>query len=61
MMHVSRAFSSTRLEDDCPCPKAPCGFAVPEEGSRCGQHSLWAGKTIRRSHSAENCPGGDDA
>lgn len=55
-MHIGRSFSGTRLEDDCPCPKASCGL-VRSPSDECDQHALLAGKTLRRMHAAENCPG----
>lgn len=54
--HIGRSFSGTRLEDDCPCLKAPCGL-VSDPSDECDQHALLAGKTLRQIHSSENCPG----
>lgn len=59
--HLGRSFVGTRLEDDCPCPKAPCGLVLSDGiGSEveCPQHSLAAAKTIRQMHHADDCPGG---
>lgn len=57
--HMGRSFSGTRLEDRCPCPKAPCGLvlATGRGGDpECPEHSLAAGKTIRQTHRADRCP-----
>lgn len=54
--HMGRSFHGTRLEDDCPCPKEPCGL-VGDPVDECEEHPLSAGKTIRQMHSAKQCPG----
>lgn len=56
--HIGRSFSSTHLEDGCPCPKAPCGL-VPRDQAHpdCEHHGPNAVKTIRRSHRPDACPG----
>ena len=57
--HMGRSFIGTRLEDDCPCPKAPCGLSVTPGlagESDCPQHSMLAAKTIRQVHHADKCP-----
>jgi hypothetical protein len=53
--HIGRSFSGHRLEDDCPCVKAPCGL-VSEWVSECEQHNPEASKTIRQRHPADQCP-----
>ncbi len=56
--HVSRSFSSTHLEDDCPCPQEACGFVARDKvDPSCPEHSATAVKTIRRSHRPYACPG----
>lgn len=51
--HIGRAWVGTRIEDKCPCEKAPCGLvSVPHPD--CDQHTIR--KTIRQSHRAEDCP-----
>lgn len=56
--HVGRSFNDTRLEDDCPCPKAPCGLVVSDNAAEdCPEHPWHRAKTIRQSHLGENCPG----
>lgn len=58
--HMGRSFSGTRLEDGCPCPKAPCGLVLANGlgvDPDCPEHSLAAGKTIRQTHRADACPG----
>lgn len=54
--HIGRSWSGTRLEDDCPCEKAPCGLVASMDDS-CPQHSPFAIKTIRQMHTEDNCPG----
>lgn len=56
--HVCRSFSSTHLEDDCPCPQEACGFVARDKiRVDCPEHSIWAAKSIRRSHRPDACPG----
>ena len=55
-MHFGRSWSGTRLEDGCPCHKAPCGL-VAEAHESCPEHALWACKTMRQGHRVEDCPG----
>jgi hypothetical protein len=54
--HIGRSWSGSDLEDSCPCPKEPCGLVsrlrVVQE---CKQHPFKAAKSIRQSHSAEDC------
>lgn len=55
--HIGRSFHGTRLEDDCPCPKGPCGLAIHDGTDHgCDQHDLGAARTIRQMHSAAGCP-----
>lgn len=57
--HMGRSFAGTRLEDGCPCPKAPCGLVLATGLGvdwDCPEHSLAAGKTIRQTHRADACP-----
>lgn len=44
------------LEDECPCPKEPCGLvdmekAVPE----CPEHWFHRAKSMREFHDEEHC------
>jgi hypothetical protein len=56
--HVGRSFSDTRLEDSCPCPKAPCGLVISDQiKERCTEHSWTHGKAIRQGHQPKDCPG----
>jgi hypothetical protein len=57
--HVGRSWTGHEIEDECPCPKEPCGLidqsrAVPE----CLQHPINRVKTLRQGHSPADCPGG---
>jgi len=57
--HIGRSWKGTKIEDDCPCPKAPCGLVDSDNISEeCDQHPMWAAKTIRQGHRPEDCPGG---
>lgn len=63
MMHWGRAWTGHAIEDNCPCPKAPCGLVLgmwPGRGyPECEQHNPrkpWEMKTMRQSHHEENCP-----
>lgn len=54
-MHIGRAFTGTRIEDECPCEQEACGLVSSRTISEdCPQHS--ATKTIRQGHTAEECP-----
>ena len=56
--HIGRAWVGHAIEDVCPCPKAPCGLAIPSEVI-CEDHhpADWRNdKTIRQAHEAHNCP-----
>jgi hypothetical protein len=58
LWHVGRSFSDTRLEDSCPCPKAPCGLVISDriDGS-CTEHPWQRGKAMRQGHLPADCPG----
>lgn len=54
--HWGRSFSGTRLENTCPCPKAPCGLVDSLTlDQACDRHSWNAAKTTRQFHRAEEC------
>ncbi len=56
--HVGRSFEGHPLEDECPCPKEPCGLVMLSRAApECDQHPMSRNKTIRQSHLAERCPG----
>lgn len=56
--HVGRAWTGHALEDECPCPQEPCGLVAQDKiVDECPQHAVHAGKTLRQSHSPDNCPG----
>jgi hypothetical protein len=52
--HIGRTWSGHPIEDDCPCPKAPCGL-VETRAPECDQHTFT--KTMRQGHPAADCPG----
>lgn len=59
--HIGRSWSSHELEDNCPCPKAPCGLVVAAEvDPECMEHPWARGKSIRQSHHIDDCPGAGD-
>jgi hypothetical protein len=56
--HIGRSWSGSPLEDECPCPKAPCGLVLEDQTAPgCPQHAPERCKTMRQRHSEEECPG----
>lgn len=56
--HVGRSWTGHPIEDECPCPKEPCGLIDSAKSvDECGQHPSRRAKSIRQSHRAEDCPG----
>lgn len=56
--HYGRQWEGHLIEDECPCPQAPCGLvAGADTDPACPQHSLRASKTMRQGHLLENCMG----
>lgn len=56
-MHIGRSWQGTRLEDACPCPKAPCGLVIAEEAvDECAEHPWHRLKTMRQGHADDRCP-----
>ena len=46
------------IESECPCPREPCGLVSQAKAHPdCKHHTLNAAKTIRTSHTEEDCPG----
>lgn len=59
-MHMGRSFAGTRIEDECPCPKAECGLVSSHATDEsCDQHRFQAAKTMRQAHPAAHCRGAD--
>lgn len=55
--HMGRSFAGTPLEDNCPCPKAPCGLVdIENVHPECGEHPYYRAKTMRQGHRADQCP-----
>jgi hypothetical protein len=55
--HIGRSWSGHPLEDECPCPKAPCGLVdVDRTDPACEHHPPERCKTVRQSHPASECP-----
>lgn len=55
-MHVGRSWNGTRLEDDCPCGKAPCGLVdMALVSPECEQHGA-SFRTMRQIHAPKDCP-----
>ncbi|MEF9521336.1 hypothetical protein [Streptomyces sp. RB13] len=55
--HVGRDFTGTRLETDCPCPKARCGLVLRDRiRGDCPHHADPI--SMRQSHTDRTCPGG---
>ena len=57
VMHESRLWSGKDKEkfEHCTCEEAPCGYVIPN--SHCNQHSMTAGKSLRRAHREQDCGG----
>jgi hypothetical protein len=57
-MHIGRSWTGHRLEDECPCPKAPCGLVEIEffGDNGCKEHDVSEAKTIRQMHPDYKCP-----
>lgn len=53
--HVGRAWVGTELEDGCSCPQEACGLVATPD-ALCGQHAVWAAKTMRQGHDSARCP-----
>lgn len=55
--HIGRSWTTHEIEDNCPCPKAPCGLVVQDTvDPRCTEHPWVAAKSMRQSHPADRCP-----
>jgi hypothetical protein len=56
-MHIGRSWTGHPLENECPCPKEPCGLIqLDRVVDTCSQHHWSRSKTIRQSHPADLCP-----
>ena len=57
-VHISRGWPGQQhIEEACPCPKERCGYvSIANVLDTCDQHSRDAGRTIRSSHLASDCP-----
>jgi hypothetical protein len=55
--HESRLWDGKDKErfEDCDCPEQACGYVEPTQS--CPQHSMGAGKSLRRAHPADQCGG----
>lgn len=61
-LHMGRSWSDTRLEDDCLCPKAPCGLVDPENvAPLCPQHGYGTARTMRQLHDSNKCPAREES
>lgn len=55
--HIGRSFSGHALEDECICPKEPCGLiSSAKVDTKCEQHGWQFAKTLRQSHPEDSCP-----
>ena len=56
-VHAGRGWSGTAIEDECPCPKAPCGLVdLDNISEECTEHPFSRTKTLRQGHPAWQCP-----
>jgi len=57
---MGRQWTGHEIEDQCPCPKAPCGLVDVSQGlPDCEQHNPtnpFLARTMRQMHTAEHCP-----
>jgi hypothetical protein len=57
---MGRSWSTHLIEDECPCPKAPCGLVVQDTAlDTCPEHATQEARTMRQGHPSEHCPGTD--
>lgn len=57
-MHIGRQFTGTEIEQDCPCPTAPCGLVYEAHADpTCTEHHMDHAPTIRQGHPSGRCPG----
>lgn len=57
-MHIGRRFIGTEIENDCPCPQAPCGLVSERQADpACTDHHPNHAPTIRQGHADSACPG----
>lgn len=55
--HIGRSWTTHEIEDNCPCPKAPCGLVIQDQvDPTCTEHPWQACKSMRQSHPADRCP-----
>ncbi|MEU2180257.1 hypothetical protein [Streptomyces thermolilacinus] len=55
--HIGRSWTGHEIEDNCPCPKAPCGLVPQDQVTEtCREHHWSTAPTIRQSHPATHCP-----
>ena len=61
-VHMGRGWSGTRIEDECPCPQAPCGLVNSSDTDpACEHHPMSRNKSMRQGHRSDECPGRLDA
>jgi len=62
--HMGRQWHGHDIEDECPCPKAPCGLVdTTQRLPTCEQHNPAdpiAARTMRQNHPADACPARTD-
>jgi hypothetical protein len=57
--HMGRSFRGHPREDECPCPKEPCGLVdLSRTDGGCEEHGFGKAKTMRQGHLSKDCPGG---
>jgi hypothetical protein len=55
--HIGRSWVGHDVEDNCPCPQAPCGLVdVEDVDPDCSHHPALRAKSMRQGHHAEDCP-----
>lgn len=53
--HIGRSYPGAFpwIEQQCECPKAPCGLVIPDAASYCHEHA--GSQPIRQAHTHDEC------
>ncbi|MER5608295.1 hypothetical protein AB0F93_03560 [Micromonospora tulbaghiae] len=58
-MHFGLSATGNDIEQQCPCPLAPCGLVLDIDADEaCPHHGRWAEMSIKQIHPAQSCPAG---
>jgi hypothetical protein len=59
-LHVRMSATGTHTEKQCPCVKAPCGYAVRNSTRLCNDHAAYSGRIFADTHDGDQCPAAGD-